>query len=225
VARSLSESPCWQQPDLQLRQRLAQAHPLTAPRRGWHRCGPQTTGAPSSSRWSVAPAGWFRRHRHSARSGSGRNQDRERRQEYRITVVIASSGPHAAALNNKLLRTGRRWRSSPGPARPDRWRQESRRNGSTAAPTHPKPRAILKDRNHFGLLPLQSFTAGEPRQATAIPTARASLALLAVRLGLIRTGVISTRQWRSADRPVPVDLGRSGDQKPRVRRRRSISGK
>jgi hypothetical protein len=67
--------------------------------------------------------------------------------------------------------------------------------------------------------------AGEPRQAAAIPTARASLALLAVRLGLIRTGVISTRQWRSADRPAPVDLGRSADQQPRVRRRRSISGK
>ena len=206
MARSLSESPCWQQPDLQLRQRLAQAHPLTAPRRGWHRCGPQTTGAPSSSRWSVAPAGWFRRHRHSARSGSGRNQDRERRQECRITVVIASSGPHAAALNNKLLRTGRRWRSSPGPARPDRWRQESRRNGSTAAPTHPKPRAILKDRNHFGLLPLQSFMAGEVRLATANRAARASLALLAVRLGLIRTRVIRTRKWRSADRGTGVEI-------------------
>ena len=168
---------------------------------------------------------WFRRHRRSARSGSGRNQDQESRQGCRITVVIALSRPHPAALNNRLLRTRRRWRGSPGPARPDRWRQESTRIGSTAAPTHPKPRAILKDRNHFGLLPLQSFMAGEPRQAAAIPTARASLALLAVRLGLIRTGVISTRQWRSADRPAPVDLGRSADQQPRVRRRRSISGK
>ncbi len=113
---------------------------------------------------------WFRRHRRSARSGSGRNQDRERRQGCRITVVIALSRPHPAALNNRLLRTGRRWRGSPGPARPDRWRQESTRIGSTAAPAPPKPRAILKDRNHSGLLPLQSFMAGRSgeRQLTVL---------------------------------------------------------
>jgi hypothetical protein len=67
--------------------------------------------------------------------------------------------------------------------------------------------------------------AGEVRRATANRAARASVALLAVRLGLIRTRVISTRQWRSADRPEPVGLGLCGDQKPRVRRRCSISGK
>ncbi len=78
-----------------------------------------------------------------------------------ITIGNASSRPHAAAQNNWFLRTGRRWRGSPGPARPDRWRQESTRIGSTAAPAPPKPRAILKDRNHSGLLPLQSFMAAE----------------------------------------------------------------
>jgi hypothetical protein len=48
--------------------------------------------------------------------------------------------------------------------------------------------------------------AAEARRATAIPAARASLALLAVRLGLIRTRVISTRQWRSADRGTGVEI-------------------
>jgi hypothetical protein len=67
--------------------------------------------------------------------------------------------------------------------------------------------------------------AAEPRRATANRAARASLALLAVRLGLIRTKLIRTRQWRSADRPEQVGLGLSGDQKPRVRRQRSISDK
>jgi hypothetical protein len=67
--------------------------------------------------------------------------------------------------------------------------------------------------------------AAEPRRATANRAARASLALLAVRLGLIRTRLIRTRQWRSADRPAPVGLGLSGDQKPRVRRQGSISDK
>ena len=149
---------------------------------------------------------WFRRHRRSARSGSGRNQDRERRQGCRITVVIALSRPHPAALNNRLLRTGRRWRGSPWPARPDRWRQETTRIGSTAAPAPPKPRAILKDRNHSGLLPLQSFMAAEDRRAAAMPAAPASLALLAVQLGLIRPRVISTRPWRSADRGTGVEI-------------------
>jgi hypothetical protein len=55
-------------------------------------------------------------------------------------------------------------------------------------------------------LPLQSFMAAEVRRATAIPAARACLALLAVRLGLIRTRVISTRQWRSADQGTGVEI-------------------
>ncbi len=155
----------------------------------------------------------------------GHQRHLECSQGCRITVGTASSRPHATAQNNWLLRTGRRWRGSPGRAQPDRWQQEWIRNGSTAAPAPPKPRAILKDRNHSGLLPLQSFMAAEPRRATANRAARASLALLAVRLGLIRTRLIRTRQWRSADRPAPVGLGLSGDQKPRVRRQGSISDK
>jgi hypothetical protein len=55
-------------------------------------------------------------------------------------------------------------------------------------------------------LPLQSFMAAEPRRAPAIPAARASLALLAVRPGLIRTRLIRTRQWRSADRGTGVEI-------------------
>jgi len=43
--------------------------------------------------------------------------------------------------------------------------------------------------------------AAEARRATAIPAAAASLALLAVRLGLIRT-----RQWRSADRGTGFEI-------------------
>jgi hypothetical protein len=48
--------------------------------------------------------------------------------------------------------------------------------------------------------------AGEVRLATANRAARASLALLAVRLGLIRTRVIRTRKWRSADRGTGVEI-------------------
>jgi len=55
----------------------------------------------------------------------------------------------------------------------------------------------------------QSFTATEARGATANHAARANLALLAMRLGRIRT-----RKWRSADRGsgfeiqiVPPDRG------------------
>jgi hypothetical protein len=48
--------------------------------------------------------------------------------------------------------------------------------------------------------------AAEARRAPAIPAAWASLALLAVRLGLIRSRVISTRQWRSADRGTGVEI-------------------
>jgi len=136
----------------------------------------------------------------------GHQRHLECSQGCRITVGTASSRPHAAAQNSWLLRTGRRWRGSPGPAQPDRWRQEWIRNGSPAAPGPPKPRAILKDHNHSGLLPLQSFMAAEARRAPAIPAAWASLALLAVRLGLIRTKLIRTRQWRSADRGTGVEI-------------------
>jgi len=48
--------------------------------------------------------------------------------------------------------------------------------------------------------------AAEARSATAIPAGRASLALLAVRLGPIRARVISTRQWRSADRGTGFEI-------------------
>jgi hypothetical protein len=48
--------------------------------------------------------------------------------------------------------------------------------------------------------------AAEARRAPAIPAAWASLALLAVRLGLIRTKLIRTRQWRSADRGTGVEI-------------------
>ena len=49
---------------------------------------------PSSSQRSVALTGWFRRHRHSARSGSGRNQDRGRRQGSRAlrSALACSAG-------------------------------------------------------------------------------------------------------------------------------------
>jgi len=80
----------------------------------------------------------------------------------RITACTVKPRPHAADQNNRPLKTRRRWRGSPRPAQPDRWRQESRRIGSTGAPARPKPRAILKGRNHSGLLPLQSFMAGRP---------------------------------------------------------------
>jgi len=39
-----------------------------------------------------------------------------------------------------------------------------------------------------------------------ISAARASLALLAKRLGVIRARVISTRQWRSADRGTGFEI-------------------
>jgi len=48
--------------------------------------------------------------------------------------------------------------------------------------------------------------AAEARRAAAMPAAPASLALLAVQLGLIRPRVISTRQWRSADRGTGVEI-------------------
>ena len=141
-----------------------------------------------------------------AGSGIGAHQQAIRQcplewsQGSRIPAGTVSSRPHAAAQNNRPLRTGRRRRGSPGPAQPDRWRQELRRIGSPEAPARSKPRAILKGRNHSGLFALQSFMATEARRATGIPAAPASLALLAVRHGLIRTRVISTRQWLSADR-------------------------
>jgi hypothetical protein len=56
--------------------------------------------------------------------------------------------------------------------------------------------------------------AAEARRTPAISAAWASLALLAVRLGLVRARLIRTRQWRSADRGtgdeikmVPSDRG------------------
>jgi hypothetical protein len=48
---------------------------------------------------------------------------------------------------------------------------------------------------------LQPFMAAEARRAIAIPAARASLALLAMRLGLIRTC-----QRRSADRGTGFEI-------------------
>jgi hypothetical protein len=48
--------------------------------------------------------------------------------------------------------------------------------------------------------------AAEDRRAAAMPAAPASLALLAVQLGLIRPRVISTRQWRSTDRGTGVEI-------------------
>ena len=102
---------------------------------------------------------------------------------------------------NRVLRTAGIWKDSLGPAQPARWRQAWTWIGSPAAPTRPKPRAILKARNQSDLLTLQPFMAAEAQRATAIPAARASLALLAMRLGLIRT-----RQWRSADRGTGFEI-------------------
>lgn len=117
---------------------------------------------------------------------------------------------HAAVQNNRLLRRGRRCRGSPGPALPDRWQREAKRIEPPAAPALTKPIAILKARNHSGLAPLQSFTAAEALRKAAIPAARASQALLATRLGLIRI-----RQGRSADRrtgfEIQIVLPDSGD--------------
>jgi len=82
----------------------------------------------------------------------------------RITAGTAPAQLHAVVQNKRLLRKGRRSRGSPRPALPDQWLRESKKIGPSAAPARPKPKAILKVRNHPGLVPLQSFSATAPGQ-------------------------------------------------------------
>ena len=102
-----------------------------------------------------------------------------------------------------LLRTGMRSRGSPGPAPPDRWRQESRRIGPSAAPARPKPRAILKARNHSGLAALQCLMTTQAGRALFAGSPMATVRTRAVLIGEIGAASSPNPRWPNTQSAPP----------------------